>query len=102
LSYTIRPPIQFLFHIILKLPDEPPSEDSANSILLPSGQNFNSIRRVKLNARLCELRPASPWKIASTTGAALHRAVIVELTDDDGFTGLRVSRRQIHSRNSST
>ena len=43
---------------------------------------------MKLNARLCELRPASPWKIASTTGSAPHHTVIVELTAADGFIGL--------------
>ena len=43
---------------------------------------------MKLNARLCELRPANPWKIAGATGAAPHRVVIVELTDADGLTGL--------------
>jgi L-alanine-DL-glutamate epimerase-like enolase superfamily enzyme len=55
---------------------------------LPSGENCLSIRRVKLNACLCELRPASPWKIARATGAAPPRVVIVELTDADGLTGL--------------
>ena len=46
---------------------------------------------VKLNARLCELRLANPWKIASSkssTGSGTHRTVIVELTDADGLNAI--------------
>jgi L-Ala-D/L-Glu epimerase len=46
---------------------------------------------VKLNARLCELRLANPWKIASSknpTGSGTHRTVIVELTDADGLCAI--------------
>jgi len=44
--------------------------------------------RVKINARVCELRLANPWKIASTQGSGTHRTVIVELTDTDGCVAL--------------
>jgi L-alanine-DL-glutamate epimerase-like enolase superfamily enzyme len=44
--------------------------------------------RVKLNARICELFLANPWKIASTNGSGSHRTVIVELTDADGVNAI--------------
>jgi len=43
---------------------------------------------VKLNARLCELRLANPWKIASSQGSGIHRTVIVELTDAGGMPAI--------------
>jgi L-alanine-DL-glutamate epimerase-like enolase superfamily enzyme len=46
---------------------------------------------VKLNARLCELQLANPWKIASSkspTGSGTHRTIIVELTDEDGINAI--------------
>ncbi len=43
---------------------------------------------VKLNARSCELRLASPWKIAGTHGSGVHRTVIAELTDADGLSAV--------------
>jgi L-alanine-DL-glutamate epimerase-like enolase superfamily enzyme len=44
--------------------------------------------RVKLTARICELRLANPWKIASSKGSGTHRTVIVELTDASGLRAL--------------
>ena len=43
---------------------------------------------VKLTARICELRLANPWKIASSKGSGIHRTVIVELTDASGLRAL--------------
>jgi len=43
---------------------------------------------VKLTALLCDLRPANPWKIASSKVAGIHRTVIVELTDASGVKGI--------------
>ncbi len=43
---------------------------------------------MKLNARLCELQLANPWKIASSKGSGTHRTVIVELTDADGVNAI--------------
>ncbi len=43
---------------------------------------------MKLNTRVCELRLANPWKIASSQGSSIHKTVIVELTDAGGITGL--------------
>jgi L-alanine-DL-glutamate epimerase-like enolase superfamily enzyme len=37
---------------------------------------------MKINARVCELRLANPWKIASRQGSGTHRTVIMELADD--------------------
>jgi L-alanine-DL-glutamate epimerase-like enolase superfamily enzyme len=44
--------------------------------------------RVKINARVCELRLANPWKIASRKGSGTHRTVLVELTDAHGVAAL--------------
>ena len=41
-----------------------------------------------MNARMCELHLANPWKIASAKGSSTHHTVIVELADADGVTGL--------------
>jgi L-Ala-D/L-Glu epimerase len=43
---------------------------------------------MKLNARVCELHLANPWKIASSQGSGIHKTVIVELTDADSLIGL--------------
>lgn len=42
---------------------------------------------MKISSRVCELRLANPWKIASRQGSGTHRTVIVELADD-GVTAL--------------
>jgi L-alanine-DL-glutamate epimerase-like enolase superfamily enzyme len=44
--------------------------------------------RVKIIARVCELRLANPWKIASSKGSGTHRTVIVELTDAEGVSAI--------------
>jgi len=43
---------------------------------------------MKINARICELKLANVWKIASRQGSGTHRTVIVELTDNDGVFAL--------------
>jgi L-alanine-DL-glutamate epimerase-like enolase superfamily enzyme len=43
---------------------------------------------MKITARVCELRLANPWKIASRQGSGLHRTVIVELADAAGISAL--------------
>jgi L-alanine-DL-glutamate epimerase-like enolase superfamily enzyme len=40
--------------------------------------------RVKINARVCELQLANPWKIASSKGSGTFQTVIVEMSDDAG------------------
>jgi len=44
--------------------------------------------RMKISTRVCELRLANVWKIASRQGSGTHRTVIVELTDGDGVQAL--------------
>jgi L-alanine-DL-glutamate epimerase-like enolase superfamily enzyme len=43
---------------------------------------------MKINAKVCELKLANVWKIASRQGSGTHRTVIVELTDADGVFAL--------------
>ncbi len=43
---------------------------------------------MKISTRVCELRLANPWKIASRKGSGVHRTVIVELTDSNGVAAL--------------
>jgi L-alanine-DL-glutamate epimerase-like enolase superfamily enzyme len=43
---------------------------------------------VKISARVCELKLANPWKIASSKGSGVHRTVIVELTDAEGVSAI--------------
>ena len=43
---------------------------------------------MKISARVCELQPANPWKIASSKATGTHRTVIVELTDAAGLSAI--------------
>ncbi len=42
---------------------------------------------MKLKIIPCDLNLANPWKIASSKGSALHKVVVIELTDANGVTG---------------
>jgi L-alanine-DL-glutamate epimerase-like enolase superfamily enzyme len=42
---------------------------------------------MKLKIIPCELNLANPWKIASSKGSALHKVIVIELTDARGVTG---------------
>jgi L-Ala-D/L-Glu epimerase len=43
---------------------------------------------MKIKTRVCELRLANLWKIASRRGSGTHRTVIVELAGSDGLTAI--------------
>jgi len=43
---------------------------------------------MKIKARVCDLRLANPWKIASSKGEGAAQTIIVELTDAGGLTAL--------------
>jgi L-alanine-DL-glutamate epimerase-like enolase superfamily enzyme len=43
---------------------------------------------MKLKITLHELQLANPWKIASSKGSGVHKTLVVELTDADGFAAI--------------